>query len=204
AEDGIRDFHVTGVQTCALPISEVYIDQDRYSDCLTYCEQIINSSYSLSPDYLMTFMADNNSSAARNEIIFPILSNGIVTQNYGPTTVMINGQVGLLENNGADFGVLAGGWGGALRVPQRFSQVFLNGEYNTDDRNTLITEDRPIDLDAADRGTGYIIQKWSNIRSVGGTGSGVEIVDTDFPMFRLADVYLMYAEAHLRGGGGLL
>src|SRR5690606_39790859 len=25
AEDGIRDFHVTGVQTCALPISEVYL-----------------------------------------------------------------------------------------------------------------------------------------------------------------------------------
>src|SRR5690606_40986862 len=26
AEDGIRDFHVTGVQTCALPISEVPAD----------------------------------------------------------------------------------------------------------------------------------------------------------------------------------
>src|SRR5690606_12153400 len=25
AEDGIRDFHVTGVQTCALPISMVYL-----------------------------------------------------------------------------------------------------------------------------------------------------------------------------------
>lgn len=185
--------------------AEVYIDEDRYSDCLTYCEQIINSPYSLSPDYLMTFMADNNSSAARNEIIFPILSDAIVTQNYGPTTVMINGQVGLLENNGEDFGILAGGWGGALRVPQRFSQVFLSGGYDIDDRNTLITEDRPISLvPAADRGTGYIIQKWSNMRSDGGTGSGVQIVDTDFPMFRLADVYLMYAEAHLRGGGGSL
>src|SRR5690606_40171135 len=28
AEDGIRDFHVTGVQTCALPISTVYIGYD--------------------------------------------------------------------------------------------------------------------------------------------------------------------------------
>ncbi len=26
--------------------------------------------------------------------------------------------------------------------------------------------------------------------------------DTDFPMFRLADAYLIYAEAVLRGGGG--
>lgn len=27
-------------------------------------------------------------------------------------------------------------------------------------------------------------------------------MDTDFPMFRLADAYLMYAECNLRGGGG--
>src|SRR5690606_39320968 len=30
AEDGIRDFHVTGVQTCALPISQVYFDTLSY------------------------------------------------------------------------------------------------------------------------------------------------------------------------------
>src|SRR5690606_39313172 len=29
AEDGIRDFHVTGVQTCALPISEPYERTDK-------------------------------------------------------------------------------------------------------------------------------------------------------------------------------
>src|SRR5690606_37337145 len=29
AEDGIRDFHVTGVQTCALPISEKLSRSDR-------------------------------------------------------------------------------------------------------------------------------------------------------------------------------
>src|SRR5690606_1001603 len=30
AEDGIRDFHVTGVQTCALPIWEVFLFSSRY------------------------------------------------------------------------------------------------------------------------------------------------------------------------------
>ena len=29
-----------------------------------------------------------------------------------------------------------------------------------------------------------------------------DFVDTDWPMFRLADAYLMYAEAVLRGGQG--
>src|SRR5690606_26042471 len=32
AEDGIRDFHVTGVQTCALPLSEVEAMRERMAD----------------------------------------------------------------------------------------------------------------------------------------------------------------------------
>src|SRR5215475_14709930 len=31
AEDGIRDFHVTGVQTCALPISDLELNPSPYS-----------------------------------------------------------------------------------------------------------------------------------------------------------------------------
>lgn len=185
--------------------AEVFIGEDKYSECLEYCEQIINSSFSLAPNYLHVFMADNDQGSARNEIIFPVLSDGIVTQNYGPTTLMVNGQVGSLEQNGADFGVSAGGWGGALRVTRQFSETMLNGTYDTDDRNTIIIGDRPIDItDVTNNGTGYIIGKWSNISSTGQPGAANEIVDTDFPMFRLADVYLMYAEAHLRGGGGSL
>lgn len=183
--------------------AEVYTGQDRYSDCLSFCEQIISAGFALTPSYLFNFMADNDVSAARDEIIFPVLSDGIVTQNYGPTTVMINGQVGSQEANGGDFGVNSGGWGGALRVTKEFSEIFLNGDYDNDDRNTLITANRSIDIpDIANREAGYIIGKWSNRSSTGQSGSALEIVDTDFPMFRLADVYLMYAEAHLRGGGG--
>src|SRR5690606_39883219 len=33
AEDGIRDFHVTGVQTCALPLSRCVRDAER--SCIT-------------------------------------------------------------------------------------------------------------------------------------------------------------------------
>src|SRR5690606_40999171 len=39
AEDGIRDFHVTGVQTCALPISCSAIQQGSYED-LQHCGRI--------------------------------------------------------------------------------------------------------------------------------------------------------------------
>jgi hypothetical protein len=183
--------------------AEVFVGQDRYSDALQYCEKIIASGYQLADNYLQLFMADNDSNPASGEVIFAIESDGIITQNYGPTTVMINGQVGSIESNGEDFGVNAGGWGGALRVPRQFSEIFQNGNYNTDDRNTLITAERDIEVrNISDQKTGYVIAKWSNKRSDGGTGSAREIVDTDFPMFRLADAYLMYCEAYLRGGGG--
>ncbi|MFA9187097.1 RagB/SusD family nutrient uptake outer membrane protein [Flavobacterium magnesitis] len=181
--------------------AEVFIGENKYTECLANCKNIIDAGFTLSPVYANNFNADNNSNSAKNEIIFPIVSDGVVTQNYGPTTVMINGQVGSLEQNGADFGVA--GWAGSLRVTKQFSETMLNGDYDNDDRNTIISKDRTIELtNMNNHGTGYITAKWSNKTAAGVNGSATEMVDTDFPMFRLADVYLMYAEAVLRGATG--
>ncbi|MBK6932309.1 MAG: RagB/SusD family nutrient uptake outer membrane protein [Saprospirales bacterium] len=49
---------------------------------------------------------------------------------------------------------------------------------------------------------GYAITKFTNIRSDGTPGSHLTFVDTDYPVFRIEDAYLMYAEAVLRGGTG--
>ncbi len=183
--------------------AEVYINTDHYADCLTYTEKIIGGGFSLATNYGHNFMADNNTNSAINEIIFPLISDGTYTHNYGPTTVMINGEVGSIEANGAALGVGAGGWGGALRLRKQFVQLFDGATFSTDTRNTIISGTRNIEItDISDRDTGYITTKWSNATSTGGFGSNETFVDTDFPLFRLADVYLMYAEAHLRGGGG--
>jgi len=90
--------------------------------------------------------------------------------------------------------------------------IFENDTRNTiitqdielDDAGTILTqEDRPIDItDINDTSGGYLLAKYSNITSKGDPGKDATFVDTDFPLFRLADVYLMYAEAHLQGGGG--
>ena len=48
---------------------------------------------------------------------------------------------------------------------------------------------------------GYAVTKFKNVTSDGIQGSDTDFPDTDFPMFRLADVYLMAAEAILRSGG---
>lgn len=174
--------------------AEVYISENRYQDCLDKCNQIINAGYVLTPEYGYNFLADSDTNGAQNETIFAITSDGAVTQNYGATTVMINGEVGSVEGNGSDLGV--NGWGGALRVRPQFAEKFINGASPaSDSRNTLIIGDRPIDIaDIGDRGTGYVITKWKNVTSTGQPGISPDFVDTDFIMFRLADVYLMYAE----------
>ncbi|CAL2101104.1 SusD/RagB family lipoprotein precursor [Tenacibaculum sp. 190130A14a] len=185
--------------------AEVYINEDKYADCLMYCDKIIGEGYSLATDYLHNFMADNDMNSARNEIIFPVISDGVVTQNFGPTTVMVNGEVGSMEKNGASLGVGDGGWGGALRIREQFARLFEDSSFTNDTRNTIISADRDIEIgDISDRDSGYIITKYSNKTSTGQNGQDQTFVDTDFPLFRLADVYLMYAEAHLRGGGGTI
>lgn len=48
---------------------------------------------------------------------------------------------------------------------------------------------------------GIAINKFKNVTSNGAQGSDTDFPDTDFPMFRLADVYLMAAESILRTSG---
>ena len=183
--------------------AEVYVGQDRYTDCVDYCAKIINGGYTLANNYAEVFQADNNTNTAINEVIFPIISDGLTTQNFGPTTVMVNGSIGSIEANGTPLGVGAGGWGGAIRLREQFVDLFSDGIYNNDTRNSIISAGRPKKiLDISDQDQGYILEKYSNAKSTGGFGSDQTFVDTDFPLFRLADVYLMQAEAILRGGTG--
>jgi hypothetical protein len=177
--------------------AEVYIGTPKYAECMTQCNNIMAGGYTLNPNYLHNFTADNHTSS---EMIFTLQSDGQVTQNYGATTVIINGEVGALENNGSALGV--GGWGGALRLRKQFVQKFDGAEFSTDTRNTIFAGSRPIDIaNISTQSQGYILSKFSNKTSGGVAGSNSTFVDTDFPLFRLADVYLMYAEAQMRNDG---
>lgn len=177
--------------------AEVYIGQAKNQECMDKCAEIIASGYTLNTNYLNNFKADNHTSP---EMIFSLQSNGEVTQNYGPTTVIINGQVGSIEGNGAQFGV--GGWGGALRLRKQFVQKFDGSEFTNDSRKTIISGTRDIEItDVANRDQGYILGKFSNISSTGIAGISTTFVETDFPLFRYADVLLMYAEAQIRKDG---
>ena len=177
--------------------AQVYIGTPKYAECMVKCSEVIAGGYALKTNYLDNFKADNNTSS---ELIFTLQSDGVKTQNYGATTVIINGQVGGVESNGADFGV--GGFGGALRLRKQIVEKFDGSQFDTDARKTYLAGARPIDITELSNGSqGYILAKFSNKSTTGVAGVNSTFVDTDFPLFRLADAYLMYAEAQMRKDG---
>jgi len=126
--------------------------------------------------------------------------DGINTQTWGGTTFIVHAAIGGDMQPG-DFGV-AGGWGGT-RTTSAFVEKFADITGNTDKRAMFFTDGQSLEIeDIGNFNDGYAITKWKNLKSDNTAGSHDTYVDTDFPMFRLADVYLMYAEAVLRGGSG--
>ena len=81
--------------------------------------------------------------------------------------------------------------------------TYTVSKFSSDGRQMFYTDGQQIEIDNLFEFTnGYAITKWKNVTSTGQVGSDQTHCDTDFPVFRLADVYLMYAEAVLRGGAG--
>ncbi len=178
--------------------AEVYTGSEKNTDCITYCKKIIDAGYSLEADYSHLFLADND--LARNEIIFPIAFDGAFTRTWGGTTFVIHAGVGG-DMVPADYGI-DGGWGGT-RTTSALVNKFDDTSGETDKRAMFFTEGQNLEIEDIGLFTdGYAITKFRNITRDGAIGSDLTFPDTDFPMFRLADVYLMYAEATLRGGAG--
>jgi starch-binding outer membrane protein, SusD/RagB family len=106
--------------------------------------------------------------------------------------------------NPDDYGI-NGGWFG-VRTTKVFVQQFPDPENSPDSRAMFYTDGQNLEINSISLfNDGYAIEKFRNVDVNGNPGSDPNNhPDTDFPMFRLADIYLMYAEAHLRGGGGTL
>ncbi len=177
--------------------AEVYTGTPRYDDVITYTKKVIDAGYALNPSYAQNFMADNHNSP---EIIFPVAFDGLNTQTWGGTTFITHAAVGGNMSAG-DFGI-DGGWGGT-RTTSAFVNKFDDPSGNTDVRAMFFTDGQSLEINDISVFTdGYAVTKWKNLDTSGNPGSNLTFVDIDFPLFRLADAYLMYAEAVLRGGTG--
>lgn len=180
--------------------AEVYTGQPRYSDARIYSEKVINAGYSLKANYGELFLADNN--LDNNETIFSVNYDGTHTRTFGGTTYIIHASTGG-SMNPANFGINSG-WGG-LRSTKNIAALFPATDGSVDKRGNFHTDGQNLEINNVATFTdGYPIIKFKNLKRNGQSGSDVagDFVDTDFPLFRLAEAYLIYAEAVLRGGGG--
>ncbi len=180
--------------------AEVYTGSAKYADVITYTQKVITAGYGLKSNYSHLFLADNDKN--NNESIFSVAFDGKNIQTYGGTTYLVHAAVGG-KMPASDFGI-GGGWGG-LRTTKAYVNLFSSG----DARGNFYTNGQSLEInDLSNFADGYAFIKYKNKTSAGvdgidgpATGSG-NFVDADIPLYRLGDVYLMYAEAVLRGGGG--
>lgn len=179
--------------------AEVYTGNPRYADAVTYTDKIISSSaYSLADEYMANFKADNHTSP---EIIFPVPQDGENTRTYGGTTFLGHAAIGGGTMDAGNYGFNGGWWG--LRTTENVVNIFPSDSTDIDRRAIFFTQNQSKEIKSLTSFTdGYALPKYQNVTSDGTPGQNSNFPDTDYPMFRLADAYLMYAEATLRSGEG--
>lgn len=179
--------------------AKVYTGEEKYTECIAACKDAIAQGYTLESDYRKLFNADNDKRT--DEIIFTLPVDATTTVSWGSSTYVVCGAV---SNSGtqipADYGVTAG-WGN-MRARGDLPKLFTD---TSDSRYCFYTDGQTEDVTAMDDvSNGYLVTKWTNLKDDGTQASNTANggVNTDFPLFRLADVYLMMTEAVLRGGSG--
>lgn len=197
--------------------AEVYTGTARWDDARTYAEKAIKSGYSLSTTskngyngFQLLFMGDNDTNGAQEEIVFPVLFDGEQTQSWGGV-FLAAGAVNAADIAAYPTGTSAN-WAG-IRAKPYFVQKWFTGEAPEgtpteltkaakDDRALFMSQNHTYEITKEDDfTTGYGYIKFLNIHADGTEPHHQEHTDYDFPLFRLAEAYLTYAEADARLNG---
>lgn len=187
--------------------AEVYTGTAHWADCKTYCSKVIaakggSASGGLALTYKYLFGGDNDKYArggSEGEIIFTIAYDYDHTQTYGGTMYLTAGAYGgkMVQ---ANYG-MSSAWGGLRTKPQ------LVDNFSTSDSRYLFFDSGNKENTSLSLYTdGFGCFKYTNLLSTDWANTGKRskaFPDTDFPVFRLADVYLMYAEAAVRSNSDL-
>lgn len=171
---------------------------ERFSDAAAYAKKVIDAGFTLVNEYPWLMRADNHLN--KSEFIFTINYDGLRTQGFGGTTFLTHASVGG-DIPAISFGV-GGGWGG-IRTTKNLPNLFPDITGTQDKRAQFFTTGQNIEIASqTDFRNGLAVTKYRNIRRDGTIGQSQDFSDIDMPLFRLAEMYLIYAEAVLRGGSG--
>lgn len=197
----------------------VYTGENKYDLAYKYSKLIIDEGgYKLADSFRSLFCRDNDISDAKNEIIYVLIADPITSQSYGNTTYLINGSLSSQTMVPTDYGNPGGdsnAWGGH-RATKGWYGLFANSAQglaaSSDDRAHLFFTNYTAEdvtkrhnyemIDYKKWIDGFPSIKFVNTNFLGEPGSPASFAGTDFPVYRLADAYLMLAESILRGGGG--
>jgi starch-binding outer membrane protein, SusD/RagB family len=185
-------------QAAHMLLAELYLNAGVYSGttswnaALTEAQTVIASpAYALDTSYHHLTTADNNTST---EIIFAIPFDGARTQTYGGTTYLVHASLGGSMVDTV-YGV-HGAWGGLRLKPEAYG-LFASGDRRA---ASFYTAGQTVPVTNISTFTNGIANaKFVNVTSAGKPGSNPTFADTDFPVFRLGEAYLIYAEAVLQG-----
>ena len=201
--------------------AEVYTGTARWADCKIYTDKVIGSGqYSLATNYRQNFSADNDG-RHNPEMIFAWEQDGINVQGYVGTTFLIESSSDAVYLKAEDYHGLTSNtnWdGNRARIQFLAKMVDTIGTYGS----VPIPSTDPMFLQSADKRVFLKMKLSRNIPSPSASGKygigvykftarnadgtlpdnfNIAYACTDFPVFRLADAYMMRAEALFRIGG---
>lgn len=174
--------------------AEVYTGTARWTDALKYAKMITSHpELKLEDNYQNLFCADNHKST---EIIFALTYDFQYARDWGGTKfIMASSSNSEIVGDAINF---TDGWGGN-RATHQLANLFSA----SDKRALFYKTDRSKEMDIlGDFKSGWSVVKFTNRAWDGAENpqGNTEWPDTDFPMFRLADVILIQAEAEQRLG----
>ena len=194
--------------------SEVYTGVPRWTEAKAICEQIFDMGYVLCPDQTALFRGDNGQNPeARAEMLWTIAYDSGSTESYGGTTYLL--AASLASTDITDTSKPNGqvnGWAG-LRVPYEYVSRFFGvtgrnyetGAYDVSDKRgeVFYIKGRKESMEGALYVfmNGWSCLKFNNIphdqteEEFLSTANTESFADVDLPMIRLAEIYLIYAEA---------
>lgn len=199
--------------------AEVYTGTPMWQEAKDACERIFTMGYSLCPNYADLFRGDNGENPdVLNEVIFGVAYDAEQTQSYGGTSYLTLAAIAATDVSSTQMiNGVNNGWGG-IRVPYEYVEKYFNvrnadyaaGTYDVNDKRgeMFYITGRSESMENALYVflNGWSCLKFNNIPhdmdndSFLATAASKAYSDIDFPMIRLGEIYLIYAEACMNLG----